>query len=104
MKGHYADHFTKLMVELQEAGVGADPKLESLLHRAADNIGLMMGVIDELKDDTAILDFMQAHPERRLSCHHSGRKGWTFAGFTNYEYTTFPTLREAVVYSMRRWP
>ena len=43
--------------------------------------------------DTERLDFMQAHPERRLDYR---KRRWSFNGFTNYEYEVYPTLREAV--------
>ena len=43
--------------------------------------------------DTARLDFMQSHPE--MSLRHRKRR-WAFVGFTNYEYPTFPSIREAI--------
>ncbi len=43
--------------------------------------------------DTKLLDFIAAHPEMRLGYH---KKRWHFKGFTNYEFDTFKTPREAI--------
>jgi hypothetical protein len=44
-------------------------------------------------EDTARLDFIESHPEMRLSRH---KKHWSIQGFTNYQYDVFKTLREAI--------
>lgn len=46
-----------------------------------------------LIDDTALLDFIEQHPEMFLR-HRNGR--WAFAGITNYEFELMPTLRDAL--------
>lgn len=46
-----------------------------------------------LNDDTALLDFIEQHPEM-FPRHRKGR--WAFVGFTNYEIELLPTLRDAV--------
>lgn len=50
-------------------------------------------VAEDAAKDTERLDFIAAHPEMQLSCH---KKRWGFIGFTNYEFDTFLTPREAI--------
>ncbi len=44
-------------------------------------------------EDTAMLDFIEAHPEKWVR-HHKGR--WALVGSTSYPFETHKTLREAI--------
>jgi hypothetical protein len=59
-------------------------------HAAAE---LVAASVQQDKQDAELLDFVEAHPEMSLRKH---KKRWSFVGFTNYEYETFPTAREAI--------
>lgn len=51
--------------------------------------------------DAALLDFIEAHPEKQLRCV---KKRWAFVGFTNYPYEVFGTVREAITAAMAAAP
>ena len=47
--------------------------------------------------DRRRLDFIQANPKLTLR-HH--KRHWSLAGITNYEYSVFKTVREAIDHAM----
>lgn len=47
----------------------------------------------EPESDSSRINFVEAHPEMNLRKY---KNHWSFVGFTNYEYPTFKTLREAI--------
>lgn len=54
--------------------------------------------LESLIEDGKIVDHIQSHPEISLRYH---KKRWSFIGFTNYEYDTFETVRQAISTAMQ---
>lgn len=44
-------------------------------------------------NDTARIDWLEHHPEFTVRKH---KKRWMCTKFTNYEFNTYPTMREAI--------
>jgi hypothetical protein len=54
--------------------------------------------VERLRKDAKRLNWLESHPSYQVRKH---KKRWSCVEFTNYEYETFPTMREAIDSAMK---
>lgn len=80
---------------VQFYGIGDAHINAEAYYRAANPAAILALIAEnaELRKDSERLNFIESQNHRTLRFY---KKRWSFEGFTNYEYSVFKSLREAI--------
>lgn len=93
LSGYYSRELEKLRGVDRSQSAGEIDAERDINEQLTNDLLAAEAKIEALRKDAERLDFIESQNHKTLRFH---KKKWSFEGFTNYEYSVFRSLREAI--------